>query len=297
MPNFHTRFGDAYAERLVDMLATHPDFRVLRRLPHLHEMWLHPTPHGGPHLTLAVIDTETTGLDPDHDAMFELAIVRMGLDRDGHLVELTPPFAMLEDPGRAVPADILDLTGIDAGELRGQRFDERTLARTIAGVDVMVSHHAAFDRAFFTRRFGGIELPWACTLHDMDWRAQGLEGRALGHLLASAGYSLTGAHRAGTDAWALACLLARIADDGRATAAHLVERARQPTWRLYAHRAPFAMKDVLKRIGYRWDSGRRVWWIDGDDEKIAGETVFLQSLGPPARPQVERIDWHNRYRR
>lgn len=57
------------------------------------------------------------------------------------------------------------------------------------------------------------------------------------------------------------------------------------------------MKDVLKRAGYRWDSGRRVWWIDGDDEKIAGETVFLQSLGPPVRPQVERIDWHNRYRR
>lgn len=297
MPNFHTRFGDAYAERLVDMLAMHPDFRVLRRLPQLHEMWLHPTPQGGPHLTLAVIDTETTGLDPDHDAMFELAVVRMGLDRDGHLIELVPPFAMLEDPEREVPADILDLTGIDASELRGQRFDERALTQALAGVDVMVSHHAAFDCAFFTRRFGGIDLPWACTLHDLDWRAQGLEGRALGHLLASAGYSLTGAHRAGTDAWALACLLARIADDGRATAAHLVERARQPTWRLYAHRAPFAMKDVLKRAGYRWDPGRRVWWIDGDDEKIAGETVFLQSLGPPVQPQVERIDWHNRYRR
>ena len=57
------------------------------------------------------------------------------------------------------------------------------------------------------------------------------------------------------------------------------------------------MKDVLKRAGYRWDPDRRVWWIDGDDEKIAGETVFLNSLGPPVRPWVERIDWHNRYRR
>lgn len=297
MRNFHTRFDDAHAERLVDHLDNHPDYHVLRRLPRLREMWLHPTPAGGPQMTLAVVDAETTGLDPDSDAMIELAVVRMGLDRDGNLVEITAPLNMLEHPGRPVPDDILHLTGIDASQLDGRRFDDAAFAKAIGGADVMVSHNAAFDRAFFTRRFDGLNLPWACTLTDLDWKRHGLEGRALGHLLASAGYRLAGAHRAGADAWALACLLARIADDGRATAAHLVEQARRPTWRLFAHHAPIATKDVLKRSGYRWDPHRRLWWIERDDERIAGESFFLRSLGSSVRPEVRRIDWHDRHRR
>lgn len=297
MQNFHARFDDGHAEGLVDYLDTHPDYRILRRLPRWHEIWLHPTPTGGPHTTLAAIDTETTGLDPDSDVMIELAVVRMGLDSDGNLVELSAPLGMMEDPGGLLSPEIEELTGISASELQGQRFDDRMFSQAIAGVDVIVSHNAAFDRGFLTRRFGDLDLPWACTLGDMDWKRHGLEGRALGHLLASAGYFLAGAHRAGADAWALACLLARIADDGRATAAHLIERARRPTWRLFAHHAPIAMKDVLRSAGYRWDARRRLWWIDGDDERISDESVFLRSLGPSVRPVVERIDWHDRYRR
>jgi DNA polymerase-3 subunit epsilon len=113
---------------------------------------------------------------------------------------------------------------------------------------------------------------------ELDWRRFGLEGKALGHLVASAGHFLARGHRAGEDCWALTCLLARQASDGRTIAAHLLDTARRPSYRVVAWGAPFSTRDTLKAAGYRWNATQRVWWIEGDGEKIGHEDAFLRSL-------------------
>ena len=287
--------GDPRTALLARSIERHPDYRILRRLPRHEELWFSPIANGGAGTTIAIVDVETTGLDPDRDAMIELAIVLMRIDGAGDLLDLTPPVSMLEEPPRAIPPEVEALTGITDAMVAGRRFCSIALRRLLRRADVLVSHHAAFDRAFLTRRLPWLRLPWACTLYDIAWPRFGLEGRALGHLLASAGHFPAQGHRAGGDAWALACLLARIADDGRTIAAHLVEAARTPTQRLYAVGAPYTAREVLKAAGYRWDATRRSWWIAGDDETLAGEGVFLRSLDPAIRPVMHEVDWFTRH--
>ena len=63
--------------------------------------------------------------------------------------------------------------------------------------------------------------------------------------------------------------------------AQLLERARQPTWRIWAENSPFDLKDVLKARGYRWNgegSGSpKAWFIDVTDDAREAELAFLNA--------------------
>lgn len=248
-------------------------------------------------VTIAVLDSETTGLDPTRQTLIEVAIAKLTICRDqGDVTDIAAPVSWLEDPGEPLTPEIERLTGITDADLAGQMFDEEAITGALADVDLIVAHNAPFDLAFFRARFPQIKRPWACSAQEIDWPEHALEGgRSVAVLLTAAGHFLPDAHRAGPDAWALACLLAMPSGDGRAIAAHLVDKARLPTARLYAERAPFELKDTLKAAGYRWSPERRAWWTEGEPERIANEAVWLASLHPAVRPHSEPVDWYSRH--
>lgn len=93
------------------------------------------------------LDLETTGLDPDNDAIIELGAVRF---RDGSAVE---SFSMLVNPttGR-LPSEITDLTGITDKDLIDAPLLEQ-VAKSFAdfvGEGEIVGHNIAFDLGFLT---------------------------------------------------------------------------------------------------------------------------------------------------
>jgi DNA polymerase-3 subunit epsilon len=289
------RSGNAALEHSARQLEASPDYQVLRRVPRSHELWLSSTPTYEA-TKLAILDVETTGLTPGKDKMIELALVKMTLDLNGIVSDLCDPVTMLEDPGCAITPEITCLTGIIDTMVAGQVFDDHRLAAELANVDVIVAHNARFDAGFMQVRFPGLTQGWACSLQEVDWAGAGLSGRALGHLLASSGLFMDDAHRAAPDAWALGCLLSTIAPDGRAFAAELIERARRSTYRVSAVDAPFALKDLLRERGYRWNAVARVWEIDVQTiAAVTGERAALSALYSHQEPHVREIDWYNRY--
>ena len=297
MPPFNMRLDDKaeyHAHRLDEM----PDYRVLRRLPRPGEIWCRssPVPELMSTTRIAVIDTETEGLDPQRHKIIELAVVKMAIDDlVGDLLDITPPVSWLEDPGRPLSLEIESLTGISDADLAGQMFNERVIADMFDDVDLIVAANAKFDCAFMTRRFPWLKHPWACT-YEIDWSEHGLGGgRSVSALVTAAGHFFEDAHRAGPDAWAVSALLALPSCDGRTIAAHLVERARKPTHRLYAVGAPFAVKDTLKAAGYRWEASQRAWWLEAEPERVANEAAWLVELCPAILPRIERIDWYSRH--
>lgn len=210
---------------------------------------------------------------------------------------MTPPKSWLEDPAEDLSIEIERLTRITSDMLIGKWFSDAAVMKAMAGVTAIVAHNAKFDRRFTTRRFPALaDLPWICSMSEVDWPALGWTGgRGIGALLTGAGFFLPDAHRAAADVWATTCLLASAAPDGRAIAAHMVEAANRPSERLYANRAPFHCKDTLKAAGYRWSPERRAWWIEGDGEFVANERIWLDQISPGLKPEIEAVNWFNRH--
>lgn len=287
------RKGERIARRLERMHG----YRVLRRLPLITEMWCRSMPVPTNTFTIGIIDCETTGLDPERHKLMEIAVGKLTIDLDhGDVTNVTRPVSWLEWPGELITPEIEALTGITDALVAGEAFPDNTIMAELAGCNLLVSHNAVFDRAFMVRRFSELGHPWACSAKEVDWAAHGLAGaRGIGALLTAAGHFLPDAHRAAPDVWALTCLLARPGVDGRSVAATLVETARRPTARVFADRAPFEVKDSLKAADYRWSPGQRAWWLEGEPERIANETVWLAGLHPAIRPRVEPVDWFTRH--
>lgn len=286
-------------ERLARRLEQLGDYRVLRRLPKPEELWCRSMPFPDKLMKLGIIDCETTGLDPEQHKMIELAVGTLSIDLDaGDVVDVTPPQSWLEDPAEDLPLEIERLTHITSDMLIGKWIPDAEVVRALRGVHVMVAHNVRFDRAFVTRRFPKLaNLPWACSMNEVDWPALGWSGgRSITSLLTQAGFFLPDAHRAAADVWATTCLLASAAGDGRSVAAHLVDTARRVNHRLYANRMPFEHKDMLKAAGYRWSPERRAWWISGDSERVANEAAWLVQLSAQVQPQTEEVTWINRHR-
>ncbi len=268
---------------------------MLRRLPRPDELWLVPTPAGGGDIVIGIIDTETTGLSYDAK-IIEIAMLKMTLV-DGQLADITEPMSMLEDPGEPLSREIQSITGITDDDLRGRRFNEELLARAMGDVDVLCAFNAPFDAGHLTVRFPGMRHPWICARSEFEWQAAGYnQGNSQQALLTSCGHFFQ-AHRAASDIWALAMLIATPAGDGRTIAAHLVDHGRRIDVRIGAVNAPFSVKDQLKARGYRWQAKARVWTIDVPASQVAAERAALAAISPAIQPSTVEIDWFNRHLR
>ena len=284
--------GDPTLQRYARELESSDDYRVLRRLPRSDELWLMPTPAKGGDIVIGVIDTETNGLSDDAKVI-EIALLKMTLV-DGQLADITEPMSMLEDPGEPLSSEVCSITGISDDDLRGHRFDEEAFAHALGDVDVLAAFNAAFDARHLTARFPGMRHPWLDARGEFDWQSAGHGGRSQQALLAEFGHFYE-AHRAASDTWALAMLIAMPAADGRTIAAHLVEHGQRVDVRVSAGNAPFAVKDQLKARGYRWQPQARVWAIDVPASQVFVERGALAAISPKIEPHTTEIDWFNRH--
>lgn len=271
-------------------VAESPDYRVLRRF--LPERDLPPESLSRPGLHHGVfVDLETTGLDPKEDKIIELAAVPFAYLGTGEVVYVGPGYEALEHPGRPIPAEITKLTGITDDAVLHQAIDDDRVFELVRDAELVVAHNAAFDRPFFERRFPAlVGKPWGCSYRDVDWKGHGFRHATVEDLLREVRGQFTDHHRAMLDAQAALHVLgalATIADDredtpidGGTWLAQLLRSVNTPTLRLLAWGAPFAMKDDLKRRGYRWDAPKKVWYLDLPAASPAAEAerVRLSSL-------------------
>jgi len=286
-------------EAMAKSLEASGEFRVLRRLtPQL--LWTRPSDFGG-RIGLFV-DVETTGLDPAHDEIIELAMTRFYYGRDGQVLGVGESFQGLRQPSQPIAPEITRLTGIDDAMVAGHSIDPLAVASFAANAHLVVAHNAAFDRRFL-ERFSDVftTKPWGCSMSQIDWAAEGHEGVKLVWLAAGAGFFYD-RHRAVNDcAAAIELLTLPLPASGGSALAQLLEAARQPTWRLRAAQAPFELKDALKARGYRWDDGTRgapkAWFIDVRDAALADELQFLETeiYQRPIDLRPQRIDAYDRF--
>jgi ATP-dependent DNA helicase DinG len=146
--------------------------------------------------TLVALDLETTGLDPERDAVIEIGAVRFR----GPRVE--DQWSTLINPGRPIPPFITELTGIDDQMVeRAPRMTEvlGDLAEFV-GDHPLVGHNVGFDLAFL-RRKGLFEFNEAHDTLDMASVLLPTATRyGLASLAAEFGVPVAASHRALDDA-------------------------------------------------------------------------------------------------
>lgn len=262
---------------LVRQIEADGNYRVLRKIEPPHALEDRNLPDGT--RRIAVLDVETTGLDPKTDSIIEFAIMTLDIDwpNDSKVLSNTLPFAWLQDPGKPIPARVTALTGLTAEMVVGQQIDRHAAVKLLNSADLIVAHNARFDRAFVEAQFPEVQgLKWACSCTEIDWLAHGFDGRSLGHLLLQAGY-FANTHRADDDVWSLFHLLRLEApgSNGRSLLDLLIERSAMETVLLKARGARFSLKDQLKARGYRWNPDEKVWWTECDYAEYLSEKSWL----------------------
>jgi DNA polymerase-3 subunit epsilon len=266
-------------EELAAALEQSGDYKVLRRF----QPRMEPITAPAPNERLGIfLDLETTGLDPAKDEIIEIAMVPFLYTVEGALIAVGEPFQSYRDPGMSIPAEITALTGITDQMVQGQSIDFARLEEYVARAAIVIAHNAAFDRKFAERLSPAFETkPWACSMSQIPWAAEGIRGSKLAYLAAAAGFFFD-EHRAVTDCQAAIEILGRpLPQSGRTALSALLQEARQRTCRVWAEGASFDLKEILKARRYRWssgeDGGRKAWYIDVPEGALDVEVAFLHS--------------------
>jgi DNA polymerase-3 subunit epsilon len=208
-------------------------------------------------------------------------------------------YESFEDPGKPIPPQITEITGIDDSMVKGLRIDDAAVAALVEQADLVVAHNAGFDRPFVEARWSVFaSKAWGCSFMGIDWKKEGSGSAKLEFLASERGWFYD-AHRAQVDCHALLQVLASPLADGQTGLARLLAGAGQTRYKLRATNAPFESKDKLKARGYRWDGEGRVWWcslasdvlLDAECEWLRDEVYGRRS----ARVQLEALDSRVQY--
>lgn len=185
-----------------------------------------------------VLDVETTGLDPERDAIVEITM--QCVESSGRTAQA---WTTLVDPGRDFEPTI---HGIDCAKVRGQAppFDYLLpLIRSTLEDRVAVAHQAAFDRSFLAA--AGVDYPaWLCTYELSHFHLP--PGR---HSLAACVENLENLLSGDDDDASAQNLVEMDMKAGNSTAPSMVWRGRDRRRRTCA---PL----TLRRRGIRWGGSR-----------------------------------------
>ena len=204
---------------------------------------------------IAIVDTETSGLDPEEDRVLEIGIVVWSLTE----MAMISARSLLVYTGDPIPEEAervhkitpeLAAYGMIRDDAANAYHDE------IRDAQAIVEYSGTeFDRGFL-RAFGAPSVPWIDTYH-CDW-PEWSSSRSLVSVAIAHGVAVTGAHRALADCLLLARLLRRVRSFG-VDPRSLLEHAARPRL-TYRALVSYDDRQLAKDHGCRWDAERR-WWV------------------------------------
>ncbi|MEH6475471.1 MAG: 3'-5' exonuclease [Sneathiella sp.] len=272
-------------QRLADQLRASPNHQVISRVA--RTTTFNPD-DGSPKRIGLLVDVETTGLDTANDKIIELGCILFEYGLNGIIYRILEEYNGLEDPGQPLDPLIVELTGIVDTDLNNQKLDDTEVNQLIARSDFVIAHNSSFDRPMLERRFPQfVDKPWGCSLQSVNWQDEGISSGKLDYILFKLGKFHEG-HRAVEDCHATLFILgAELAENHSTAMAQVLQKARDPDCRVFAHGAEYDVKDELKARGYKWSDGAngraKSWYLDVSEGELVEEARFLldgRVIGP-----------------
>jgi DNA polymerase-3 subunit epsilon len=202
---------------------------------------------------LLIIDTETTGLEPQTDRCIEVGAVLFDVAHRSVLSQVSFLLPCEHNAAKAVNGIEASLTQQPHPWQQGLQCFEALLD----AADLVVAHNAAFDRQWFgIDPLPQIRKPWLCTMEDIRWPAerQLRPNPSVRDLALAYAVPVWAAHRALTDCIYLAQVFERCSDLGL-----LLEQGLEPR-RLFRARLSYEERHRAREAGFRWNQAVSGAW-------------------------------------
>lgn len=211
---------------------------------------------------IAIVDTETTGLDLPRHSVIEVAAAAVLVDDEGRIAAIPSLGSGLNDPGHPLPPEIVELTGLTDAMVANREINRDELGAFLASCEAVLAFNAGFDRPFVEALLPDLPaIRWGCVMADIPWRKLAFEPGPQNYLLMQAGRFAAGAHRAKDDVLSLIALLDHVCADGASIMAKVLDAIDAPAWRFEATWASYHQRDLLRDRRYRWRAeGRSGVW-------------------------------------
>ena len=252
-------------------------------------------------ISIAFLDTETTGVNRANDEIIELALKVVKFEKaSGKIVSIDREYESFNDPGEEISQEITMLTGINDEMVEGQSIDWERVDAILKDAEIVVAHNAGFDRAFVDR-YSSVSPNkiWACSINDIDWLGRGFTSSKQELLCYWHGFYFD-AHRAMNDVDALIHLLTHPSYETERPLLELIENSQKPTYVIFATNFNYdpVKKDIVKANKYKWNAEDRVWYktvsFDDLDKEKDWLTVAIYDFIFEGR--VEEINLNDKYK-
>lgn len=270
--------NDQTMQDSINLLEATGQYKVLSRVPETLSSNIQPS---GRLFKLAIIDLETTGLDPKTNEIIEIGTLIVSFTNEDGFIALEFADNQLQQPKTAISEEITKITGITNEEVAGKTVDWQLIENELNNVDLIVCHNASFDRNFMELQtpthFSQMikSKAFGCTSRGINWSLLGFEGAKLEYLNLKMGYFYDG-HRALVDCWATFNLLIQ----NPPAFEELKNSVRHKEYLICAINAAFDKKDELKARRYRWSDGSgdlpKSWWTTVLEEDYQEELDYLK---------------------
>ena len=231
-------------------------------LPHLSSHLPTPIPE-----KLLIIDTETTGLNPDRDHCLEVGCILFHVPSRAVLAQQSFLLPVARNAAEAINRIPAEVTRLEQPWQEGLAY----LQSLMDAADLLVAHNVNFDRQWFGRApLPEASGPWLCTMEDVFWPAdRQLRPRPSVRDLALAyGVPVWAAHRALTDCIYIAEVFSRCDDlEG------LIERGLEPR-QLMRARVTYEQRHLAREAGFRWNDPVQGAWVRRLSEREAAQLSF-----------------------
>lgn len=204
---------------------------------------------------IAILDTETTGLDPTKDRCIEIAVMLYDVQHAAPIAS----FASLIQSGDGNAAEAINgIKPAMVAEAQPAETVWRAVKWLIAPATLIVAHKAEFDRDFVPD-FG---KPWVCSKVDIKWPNK-MRGEHLVQLALGLGLGVASAHRASADVDTLARIFTRCAEILDKTGMHdlegMLRHACRPKVKFIAE-VSYDDRELAKQHGFSWNKDAKQWY-------------------------------------
>jgi DNA polymerase-3 subunit epsilon len=214
-----------------------------------------------------ILDTETTGLDPEQHQCIEVGAILFDVPHRAVLGQVS--FLL---PCQANPAEAVN--GIAAAVTQRPQPWQAALQcfeAMLAAADAVLAHNAAFDRQWFGQGvLPAITKPWLCSMEDLRWPPDRhlRANPSVRDLALAYGVPVWAAHRALTDCIYLAQVFERCPELEPMLQAGLEPR------RLYRARLSYEERHKAREAGFRWNEPINGAWSRRLSEREASLLPF-----------------------